>query len=332
METALLLLPDMQSLGLGLRSVFGVSNAAELTILDRERNAYASGSPSEIVTCRFADGRVLRLLFKYARYPDATRNCDLTDEHFIVQSWSNVPYEAAVYRQALEPLRLSTPKFYGTYLEPGSGRVWLVLEYFDNAIPLDELLDGSQMDIASNWLGRFHAAGEHLVANPSVYFLKRLDAGHYSALVKRSRSHAGKLDHWFSWLPDLCTRFEDFVASTWTPRPTVTHGDYYRHNILLREGNIHPVDWEQAAIDLGEMDLACLTHRWPAKITQRCELEYQRSRWPQGSPDDFKTALNAARLVLYLDEIRNLPNWTEHNERLTFGQEMRSLGECLGLM
>jgi hypothetical protein len=332
METGLVLQPDVETLSSGLRSVLGVSNAAELTILHRERNAYASGSLSEIVTSRLGDGGRLRLLFKYARYPDATCSSELGDEQFIVQSWSNVPYEAEVYRHVLEPLRLSTAKFYGTYREPDSGRVWLVLEYFDNAIPLNELLDGSHMDLASNWLGRFHAVGESLTANAPLPFLKRLDAGHYSALARRARSHAGRLDDSFSWLPDLCTRFEDFVASIWTAHPTITHGDYYRHNILWRDGNIHPVDWEQSAVDLGEMDLACLTYRWPAKIALRCQLAYQKNRWPQGSPDHFETLLSAARLVLYLDEIRNLPNWTNRNERLTFGQEMRSLGEGLGLI
>jgi aminoglycoside phosphotransferase (APT) family kinase protein len=332
METALLLQPDTQSLSLGLRSVLGVSNAGELTILDRERNAYSSGSLSEIVTCRCADGRALRLLVKYAQYPDAAHYRHLSHEPFIVRSWSNVPYEAEVYRHVLEPLRLSTPKFYGTYQEPGSGRLWLILEYFENAIPLDELFDDSHMGLAANWLGRFHAANEHRVATASLSFLKKLDAGHYSAFATRALSHAGRLDGWFSWLPDLCSRFEDLAASMWTLRPTITHGDYYRNNILLRDGNIHPVDWEQAAIDLGEMDLACLTYRWPANITQWCELEYQRSRWPQGSPDDFETVLTAARLVLYLDEIRNLPNWAARSERLAFSQEMRSLGERLGLI
>ena len=122
------------------------------------------------------------------------------------------------------------------------------------------------------------------------------------------------------------------VASTLTLRPTIIHGDYYRNNVLLSDGNIHPVDWEQAAIGLGELDLACLTFRWPAEIAQQCELEYQKSRWPQGSPADFEIALNAARLVRYLDEMRNLPNWPDRNDRLVFGEEMRSLGERLKLI
>lgn len=332
METGLLLQPDTQSLSLGLRSVLGVSDSGKLTILDRERNPYSSGSLSEIVTCRCEAGRADRLLVKYAQYPEAADYRHSCHEPFIIRSWSNVPYEAEVYRHVLEPLRLSTPKFYGTYREPGSGRLWLVLEYLENATSLDELFDDSDMGLASSWLGRFHAAGAHCVATASSTFLTKRDAGHYSAFASRALSHAGRLDRWFYWLPDLCSKFEDLVSSIWTLRPTITHGDFYRHNILLRDGNVHPVDWEQAAIDLGEMDLACLTYRWPANIAQWCELEYQRSRWPQGSPCHFETTLSAARLVLYLDEIKNLPSWTDRRERLIFGREMRSLGERLGLI
>jgi aminoglycoside phosphotransferase (APT) family kinase protein len=276
---------------------------------------------------------VIRLLVKYAQYPNAARYRHPKYEPFVVGSWSNVPYEAEVYGQVLEALRLSTPKFYGTYREPDSGRLWLVLEYLENAIPLEELSDDFEMALASNWLGRFHAASEHCVADKgSPPSLKIRDASYYMAFATRALAHAVDLDDSFSWLPDLCSTFEDFAASIWTLRPTITHGDYYRHNILVRDGNIYPVDWEQAAIDLGEIDLACLTYRWPVGVARCCELGYQTSRWPQGSPNDFETVLNAARLTLYLDEIRNVPTWTDRDERFNFSQEMRSLGERLGLI
>ena len=332
-ETGLLLEPESHSLSSGLRSVLCVSNGSELTILQRERNAYSSGSLSEIVTCTCAGGRPLRLLVKYAQYPDAASYPHPSDEPFVVGSWSNVPYEAEIYRHVLQPLRLSTPKFYGTYQEPGSRRLWLVLEYLDNAIPMHEQFDDSAMRLASIWLGRFHAIGEQRIAsNAALPHLKIRDASHYSASATRALAHAGKLDPSFSWLPDLCSRFNDLARSAWTARPTITHGDYFQHNILIRDGRIHPVDWEEAAIDLGEIDLACLTYRWPASVTECCELEYQKSRWPQGSPDDFETVVNAARLALYLDDIRNIANWTDCAERRTFSNEMRSLGERLGLI
>jgi hypothetical protein len=330
METRPPLQPDIQSLASGLGSVLISPNAGDLTILDRERNAYSSGSLSEIVTCRLADGRMLRLLFKYAQFPAGANYHDASCEPFEVMPWSNVPYEAEVYRQVLEPLRLSTPKFYGTYNEPGTGRLWLVLEHLENATPLDELAE-TNMCLASSWLGRFHATAEPLANTACLSFLKKVEADYYLAFARRVRA-AEWLDSSFSWLPDLCSRFRGIAASTLIRRPTIIHGDYYRNNILLSDGNIHPVDWEQAAIGIGELDLACLTFRWPREIAQQCELEYQKSRWAQGTPSDFETVLNAARLALYLDEMRKLPNWPDRNDRSTFGEEMRSLGEYLKLI
>jgi thiamine kinase-like enzyme len=332
MEGRSILQPDMQSLCSGLSSVLGLCNAGELRILDRERNAYSSGSLSEIVTCRLADGHALRLLVKYAQYPDMAGYRQPAGEPFVVMPWSNVPYEAEVYRHVLEPLRLSTPNFYGTYREPGTGRLWLVLEYLENARALDELADDSHMSLASKWLGRFHTVSEHLASTIFPPFLKKIGEEYYLALASRALSYATRLDDSFSWLPSLCSRFPDFASSIATLHLTITHGDYYRNNILLCDGNIHPVDWEQAAIDYGEMDLACLTFRWPANITQQCKLEYQRSRWPEGSPEDFETVLSTSRLVLYLNEIRSLPGWRDRSEYLAFSQEMHSLGERLGLI
>lgn len=111
METELLLQPDLQSLSQGLRSALRVFNHAKLTILDRKRNDYSSGSLSEIVTCRRANGRTVQLLVKYAQFPASACYRRLHDEQFVVESWSNVPYEADVYRHVLEPLRLSTRGF-----------------------------------------------------------------------------------------------------------------------------------------------------------------------------------------------------------------------------
>jgi aminoglycoside phosphotransferase (APT) family kinase protein len=332
METALLLQPDIQSLSSGLRSVLDVSNAGELTILDRERNAYASGSLSEIVTCGLADGRTLRLLFKYARHPDATRYRQQADEQFTVQSWSNVPYEAEVYRHVLKPLQLSTPRFYGTYEEPGTGRLWLVLEYFADAVPFDELAESCYLRLAASWLGRFHAAAERHPAATSLPFLRRRDAAYYADYAKQALLYAGPVRRSLSWLPQLCWMFENLITSVWTLRPTIVHGDYYRHNILFCDGTVHPVDWEDAAIDLGEMDLARLTDGWPANIRRSCEAEYQKARWPQGAPEDFERVLDTARLCLYFYEAGILPNWTTRNQGARLREKLRSLGKRLELI
>lgn len=328
MRVTLSLKPDTESLPSGLKAVLG--GGSELVILDRQHNAYSSGSPSEIVTCKIGNGKQLRLLCKYA--PHATAHPQHAREQLTAASWSNVPYEAEVYRQVLRPLQLSTARFYGTYKEPLTGRLWLVLQYFDDAKPLDELQEDWQMALAAQWLGRFHASCEQRLSLASLPFLKTHDARYYADCAKQALLYAGDVRHPLAWLADLCRNFESFLSSVWPLRPTITHGDYYRHNILFCEGRIHPVDWEHAAIDLGEMDLACLADGWPDDIQRDCETAYQQARWPQGPPDNFELALNAARLCLYFCEAGILPNWTEHRKGAELRRNLRSLGERLGLI
>src|SRR5438128_5539631 len=70
-----------------------------VTILSREKNFYASTFPSEVVTCRLADGQERRLLCKYA----GGRN------HNAHGHRGGVGYEADIYRRVLRPLGISVP-------------------------------------------------------------------------------------------------------------------------------------------------------------------------------------------------------------------------------
>ena len=65
----------MSSLGVlsaGLLSVLAAAHCpnGSIAILARDRNDYVSSYPSEVVTCRLADGSVLRLFCKYSAAVD----------------------------------------------------------------------------------------------------------------------------------------------------------------------------------------------------------------------------------------------------------------------
>ena len=91
---------------------------------------------------------------------------------------------------------------------------------------------------------------------------------------------------------------------------TVIHGEYFPMNILYRDGVIYPIDWESGAIAVGEIDLASLTADWPSEIVQECEHEYERWRWPDRSPSDFRKVLDAARLYWLFRWLGDRPEWT----------------------
>jgi hypothetical protein len=316
--------PDLQTLAVGLtaalRSINRTSGA--VVVLDREPTIRASTFPSEVVTCRLGHERERRLLVKYSA--GQGHNC--------YGHRGGVPYEAKVYRHVLRPLQLTLPAFYGSYSDPTTGEVWLVIEYLEGSVRATKTAEPA-MSLAAHWIGKFHAANELQLASSPMPLLNTYDVEYYTGWTRRTSLLAGRLHRRFPWLARLCERSEDMLASVMLRSPqTVIHGEYYPGNLLFREGSIYPVDWESAAIAVGEVDLASLTDRWPGEIAQEWELEYQRTRWPGGAPVDFHRTLLAARLYLQLRWLGDRPDWTTHPDELWRFEALRSAGERLALI
>ena len=313
-------LPNLQSLTVGLTSVL----RSEVTILDRQPNIFTSTFPSEIVTCRVDGDSKLLLLCKYA-----------TGGHRdnVYGHRGGVAYEGAVYRHLLQPSQASTPTFYGTYSDISTDDSWLVLEYVDKSLRLPKVTGvPAPIGLAARWIGQFHRVSEERLSSVLRSFLIRYDAEYYLGWVRRTSLFAGQLHQRFPWLTTLCERSEEVISSLLRSHLTVIHGEYYPKNILFRGGMVHPVDWESAAIAAGEIDLAALTANWGAEIGHQCEIEYQQARWPTGSPGDFERKLCAARIYLCFRWLGDRPNWTSHPSYLHWFEQLRSAGECLGLI
>lgn len=163
-------------------------------------------------------------------------------------------------------------------------------------------------------------------------FLHRHDAEHYLGWAARTSRFAGSLHHRFHWLATLCKRFEDVVETLSEPPLVIVHGEFYPNNILFRQGTIYPVDWESTAVAIGEIDLASLTERWSSTIVERCRAEYLSARWPDGPPADFDQKLDVAKLYWRFRWLGERPDWTtEEKSRWRFDQ-LRTIGERLGLI
>jgi len=312
--------PNLQTLTVGLTSVL----RSQVTILDRQPNIYTSTFPSEIVACRVDNGSELLLFCKYAAggHPDN-----------VYGHRGGVAYEAAVYRHLLQPLQISTPTLYGTYIDLSTSDSWLVLEYLEQNVHVHRVTGvPAPMGLAARWIGQFHRVSEERLLHVPMPFLIRYDAEYYLGWVRRTSLFAGHLHSRFPWLRTLCERSEEFIALLLTSPLTVIHGEYYGKNILFRDGAVFPVDWESAAVAAGEIDLAALTDGWSAEIARQCEREYQRVRWPEGSPAGFERRVCAARLYLCFRWLGDRPNWTTHPRYLHFFAQLRSAGERLGLI
>jgi thiamine kinase-like enzyme len=188
------------------------------------------------------------------------------------------------------------------------------------------------MGVAARWLGHFHAANAARLATTPIPFLNRYDAAYYRGWARRTSLFAGHLHQRFPWLAELCERSEEFVALLLAPPLTVIHGEYTPHNVLIRNGTIHPVDWESAALAAGEIDLATLTEAWPDETVQECETEYWRARWPPGAPPGAEQTLAAARLYVGFRWLGARPEWTTDERGLWRFALLRATGERLGLI
>jgi hypothetical protein len=312
-------LPNLQSLTVGLTSVL----RSQVTILDRQPNIFTSTFPSEIVACRVDGVSKLLLLCKYA--PGGHRDN-------VYGHRGGVTYEAAIYRHVLKPSQASTPTFYGIYSDMSTDDSWLVLQYLDNSVRIDKTPEPTAMSLAAGWIGQFHSANEEHFSLAPMSFLNRYNAEYYLGWARRTSLFAGHWHQRFPWLATLCECFEELVALLLTAPPVLIHGEYYPKNILFRTGVVYPVDWESATIAAGEIDLASLTEGWPAEIVRQCQLEYQRARWPVGSPADFERTLAAARLYLHFRWLGDRPEWTAPDSHLWRFEELRSAGAQLGVI
>jgi len=315
-------LPDLHRLETGLTVALAAAGQphGQVSVLARETPVHTTTFPNEVLTCTLPDGRIAQLFSKY----------EAGHDHNAFGHRSGVTYEADVYRQVLDRLPLSRLTWYGSFLDRTTDNTWLFVEYAANSVPLHEATDPAAMSLAAGWIGSFHAANESRLWDASLAFLNRYDAAYYRGWSRRTVAYAHPLLDQFPWLTALCERFESYATQLESWPQAVLHGEYYPQNLLYRDAQVYPVDWESAAIGLGEIDLASLTERWPAETVAQCERAYRDARWPDGTPETFEKALAAARLYWQFRWLGDRPEWTA-GETWRF-HELLGPAERLGLL
>jgi aminoglycoside phosphotransferase (APT) family kinase protein len=286
-----------------------------LTIVERRAAPYASSAPSEIVTCRLDSGQQLTLYCKYAA----------RHGHEDYGHRGGRAYEAAVYRDLLRELPLYSAAFYGADRDEATGDTLLVLEYLEQSTRVSKRPE--TMGIAARWIGAFHGAAETDTCGSRLPWLHAYTPDYYAGWVRRTLVLASALQPRLPWLEAACARAECALSSLLDGPQTIVHGEYYPHNILVRDGTVYPIDWESAAIGAGVIDLASLTEQWPADVVQTCEREYQRARWPGGTPADFQQSLAAARMYHHFRWLGDRIEWTAHERNRWRFNELHSMAE-----
>ncbi len=294
--------PGLESLTSALSAILCHDGVA--MVLDRKPNIYASTYHSEIVTCRLPDGSERQVLCKRS----------VGDGNYCHGHRGGIPYEAEVYRNVLSGIQLTIPTFYGDHADTARNQAWLILEFLENAALVKHMHEIGAMSLAAQWIGRFHAMNEARITCARMRFLNRYDSRYYLGWSHRAWLFAEPVRHGYPWLAQAHTTYAKAVDWLLGQPLTVIHGEYYSINVLFAGGSVYPVDWESAAVAPGEIDLACVTERWPEERVREMELEYQRARWPDGAPAEFARTLAAARLYLIFRWLGDRPEWTTGEE------------------
>ena len=318
-------LPETNSLTTGLNSVMCANELYydEITILDRQPNAYLSTFPSEIVTCRFGDGRELQIFCKY----------ELGNKHYPAYGHrGGVVHESRVYDQILRQVPTFQLNYYGTYTHEQNDEIWLFLEYLDQSHHVDEMSIPNAMSLAAHCIGCFHAATESILSSRLVSFLKSYDETYYCGWALRTLQFSRPFHRRFPWLRTLCDQFVHTVADRLNSTITIIHGECCPKNVLVQGEKIFLIDWESTAIAPGEIDLATLTDGWPAEIAQQCENEYQQARWSNSPPAGFKRRLELARMYVQFRWLGELPERTSQESQMWRFDQLYCAGKRLRLI
>jgi thiamine kinase-like enzyme len=162
--------------------------------------------------------------------------------------------------------------------------------------------------------------------------MNRYDDGYYAAWCQRTSDYAGLWHDEFPWLAQLCERFSRVAGDLLAGQEVIVHGEFTPHNVIFRDGEVFPVDWESAAIGAGEIDLASLTDMWPQDDVNQAVREYVRARWPDAVPPNFSERLAAARIYWVLRWLGNRPELTVREKNRSRFALLGTYGNELGLI
>jgi aminoglycoside phosphotransferase (APT) family kinase protein len=285
-------------------------------VVTREPNTYESTHRSEIVTCRSVDGRQVRIYAKRQR-----GRVDLSTGR------GGVPYEARVYAEVLTALGVDQPVWHGTHRD-ARGRSWLFVEELEGSDFLYRAPEPMLLEAAA-WIGRFHAASTRLLAAGGAGFLTRYGVDYYAGWATRAcRVRAGVAAR-PPWLERVCERYGACAERLAAAVPTIIHGEFYPGNILVREAQVHPIDWESAAVGAGEIDVAMLTEGWGDDLERQCRERYRSARWPGGPPPGgFPELFDDAALYVRLRWLGD-PSQTADEDVF---EQLRAAAERLGFL
>jgi phosphotransferase family enzyme len=264
------------------------AGGADVRILERRPMESGGSHDKELVRCSIGDSPPLKMLVKH----------ETAQEQGSHGHRKGVAYEGGIYANVLRPLGASVPALYGYTPGTGSADAWVAIEYLEGALRINKVADPWALRGAAHWIGALQRRAEPFVQSLPPGRVHRYDPQYYAGWAYRTSRFAAEFADAPTLLRELCQTFVESAPMLAARTPTLVHGEYYPANVLTVDGVIRPVDWESAAIGLGETDVAMLIEAWPPGVAAECMRAYWNARWPYGPPDDAGWAVDMARLYV----------------------------------
>ena len=322
MTTDELNLPDTDELTAVLRRDAS-PKAADVRVIRRRPNPYASTFMGEILTCEF-DGEPAEVLCKYGLHQKTGFQGPIGKAH---TNQKAVEYEAEVYRRVLASCPVPVPRYYGSHLTPSG--TWLFIEFLEHAKRSFELQNRVGMEKAASWLGMFHKWGAELLKCSRTSWMVQYDQDFFARWVERAvKFDAGN----HQWLRPLGDRALEILPEVLARDLVVVHGEFYPQNVLINKDRAYVVDWESAAVGGAAIDLAALLEKWPVDDVNAMRTKYEQARWPDSVSEGHEESLKFAGLYWQIRWLGASPEWTSHPSSNWRFQAMLTAGNELGLL
>ncbi len=284
-----------------IRGVLEAALGKPLASLERRPSEYRTSFALHEIDVELASGERLELMFKEVGPAGLAPSARAAKPAFLYDPLR----EIEVYRDVLDPA-LGTPRFYAADTERG----WLFIERV-HGVELFQVGERQTWEAVARWLADMHA--KLAPAAPSARRAIRYDRGYLELWparaieVAQARGDASATEA----LRPLAEGYEAVIARLLALPPTLIHGEFYASNVLVdaftAPRRVAAVDWEQAGIGPGLVDLAALTAgRWGE--ADRAEIA---AAYAATAGSDFDVgALEACRLHLALQWLGWSPGWT----------------------
>lgn len=231
----------------------GHGRSRRVRALERRESPYRSSFALEELDVELEDGERLALIFKDLGEKALSDSARTVKPPFL----RNPRRELEVYASVLGPADLGTAECFGAHVEPAAGRYWLFIERVA-AVRIFEVGERSTWEYVAGWLARAH---RRLASRrPRTGSLLRYDAEFFRMWPGRALRSADLDESVRRRLAEVAAGYEAVVDRLVRLPRTVIHGEFYASNVLVDDPEaprrVCPVDWEQAAVGPGLIDLA----------------------------------------------------------------------------